>query len=79
MHRLDAILFPVLVTAALSGAPSGRGYAAVPSPEEMSAAEKWTGARFRSGAPALPFSFTYGGRPSSRLLPAWEVTRPLPA
>ena len=38
----------------------------------------WLAAHFGTNAAALPFSFSYGGRASTELLPAWEMTRVSP-
>ena len=39
--------------------------------EEMTTARRWTAEHFDGKAAALPFSFTYGGRPSAELLASW--------
>ncbi len=36
---------------------------------------KWLENQFESKPAALPFSFVYGGRPSSELLPNWKIER----
>ena len=36
---------------------------------------KWLEHQFESKPAALPFSFVYGGRPSSELLPDWKIER----
>ncbi len=45
------------------------------SPEEMKACREWVSAHLQSGPADVPFSFTFGGRPSSELLPTWHVER----
>jgi len=53
--------------------------ATAPSPGEMAEARRWTAAKFEAAkepATSRPFfSFTYGGKPSSKLLATWKVER----
>ncbi len=50
-----------------------RSWAVSPTAQEMETAEQFAAGKLFSGEPAeLPFSFTYGGRPSSELLKAWQ-------
>lgn len=48
--------------------------AAQPTPAEIEIARQWQTANIDSTPSKLPFSFTYGGRPSSQLLPLWKKT-----
>lgn len=44
----------------------------VPNADELSAAKSWAKAHLGEGSKALPFSFTYDGKPSADLLPQWK-------
>jgi alpha-galactosidase len=47
-----------------------------PTAEEMAEARQWVTEAFENAkVEAIPFSFTYGGRPSAELLKTWECTR----
>jgi alpha-galactosidase len=54
-------------------------HAVVPTADEMAEARQWVAARFENvGEPknaAVPFSFTYDGKPSAELLKTWECKR----
>jgi len=66
----------LLFAAALWIIPSQSVQATAVTPEEMAAAGHWTAAKLTGGErPEPPFSFTYGGRPSSELLKTWEFKR----
>ena len=49
--------------------------ALAPSADETAAARHWMETAFGEAAPAPPFSFTFGGRPSSELLKSWKMER----
>ena len=52
-----------------------RARAVAPTPRELDAAKGFTAEKLLSVDPAnLPFSFVYGGKPSSDLLKAWKRT-----
>ena len=56
--------------------PTQEALAGLTTPEEMAAARGWMAATFTDAPPVdLPFSFTYGGRPSTELLSTWEAQR----
>jgi alpha-galactosidase len=42
---------------------------------ELKPRNQWVAQHFDAKAPALPFAFTYGDRPSSALLPTWKLER----
>ena len=50
---------------------SGRASAVQPNSVEMAAAQGWTREHLLGEAASLPFSFTFGGRPSAELLKLW--------
>ena len=48
-------------------------HAASPSPDELAEARRWTTSHLEGGSVStLPFSFTYGGKPSAELLKDWQ-------
>ncbi len=47
--------------------------AAAPTSDELGVARQWTTDHLGSPTAALPFSFVYGDKASSELLPQWEV------
>jgi len=49
--------------------------AAIPDRAELKLRDKWLARHFDGNAAAAPFSFTYGGRASGELLPAWKAER----
>jgi len=53
----------------------GRAWAVQPNSMEMAAARKWMGEHLHGGTAALPFSFTFGGKPSAELLDSWSRKR----
>ena len=63
--RLLTTLIVVNFAAATAAATS-------PSPEELAAAKQWTADHLASGSSALPFSFTYGGKPFSESQAQWD-------
>jgi alpha-galactosidase len=55
------------------GACADKAWAVAPTPDEMDAAKRFAAERLWSpDATNAPFSFVYGGRPSSQLLKAWQ-------
>ncbi len=42
---------------------------------ELKQRRDWVASHFHAQAAALPFSFTYGGRPAAELLPSWKLER----
>jgi len=46
-------------------------FALGPEAEEIRQAHRWSAEHFDPGSPVLPFSFVFGGRPSSELLNGW--------
>ena len=62
-----------LCAAALIACCAVRALAVAPSGEEMSAAREWRESHL--SANQAPFSFAYGGKPSSELLPTWKSER----
>ena len=54
---------------------SGRGWAVQPNSIEMTAAQEWTREHLRGETAALPFSFTFGGKPAAKLLDSWPLER----
>jgi alpha-galactosidase len=63
--RLLAIILGVLTLMTMSGS----SYAVSATAEEMADAARWLEERLLGDAPTLPFSFTYGDKASSDLLP----------
>ena len=60
------------VLLALSGL-GHQAWAVAPTAEEMEAAKQFAAEKlFSADSAKLPFSFTYGGKPSSELLNAWQ-------
>jgi len=59
----------------IAGCLALRSSAALPDREELKGRDKWLARQFDSKTAAVPFSFTYGGRASGELLPAWKVER----
>jgi len=55
--------------------PGGRASAATPIPEETTTAEQWMQNVLLGDKPGKPFSFIYGGKPSSELLDQWKPIR----
>jgi alpha-galactosidase len=51
--------------------PLNLGLALGPGAEEIHQAHRWSGEHFKPGSPGLPFSFVFGGRPSSELPGGW--------
>jgi alpha-galactosidase len=64
-----------LILLALSACIAVSAAAGSPSRTEMASARGWARAHLQAGAEALPFSFTYGGKPSAQLLAAWPCKR----
>jgi alpha-galactosidase len=63
----------LLLLVGASGLAGGNALAAEGTPEEMGLAFRWVMEQHLAGrAPVAPFSFTYGGKPSSELLPGWQ-------
>jgi len=54
---------------------AGQAWAVQPNSMEMTAARKWTQEHFRGETAALPFSFTFNGKPSTGLLDRWSRTQ----
>jgi len=52
---------------------SGRAWAVQPNSIEMTAAQEWISEHLRGETAALPFSFTFGGKPSAELLDRWPL------
>ncbi len=48
---------------------------ASPTHAELKLRRNWAAQHFDATAAALAFSFTYGGRPASELLPSWKLER----
>ena len=67
MNAAPAILGALLLTVPLN--------AATVTPEEMRTAHQWVAANLVEAEDGPAFSFTYDGRPSSELLPAWKMDR----
>jgi hypothetical protein len=49
--------------------------AALPTNAELRLRRQWVAKHFDAKVGALPFSFTYGGRAATELLPAWKLER----
>lgn len=45
------------------------------TPAELKLRRRWAAQHFDGKASALPFAFTYGGRPAWELIPAWKLER----
>src|SRR5690349_3493112 len=63
LHHLTIIIICTLCFPAL---------AVEPTRKEQSTCEKWTKEHLRSEKSQLPFTFNYGGKSSSELLPSWK-------
>ncbi len=63
-------LGPLAVVLVAVGSPD-LGFALGPAAEEVHQARRWSSEHFQPGSPVLPFSFVFGGRPSSELLKGW--------
>ncbi len=53
----------------------GRVWGVEPNSVEMKTAREWVGGHFRGEAAALPFSFTFDGKPSAELLDDWTLEK----
>jgi alpha-galactosidase len=53
-----------------------QSFAAPATSAELKLRRQWVAQHFDAKASALPFSFTYGGRAATELLPAWKLERP---
>jgi alpha-galactosidase len=71
---MNRLAIPLLVTIAM-GSLCRQVRAIEPTTGEIASSQKWTAASFDSGASALPFSFTYGGKASAELLGKWHGNR----
>ena len=52
---------------------TGPAWAVSPNAEELGAAQRWSSVHLGGDPAALPFSFTFGGRPSNELLKRWPL------
>ena len=74
--RLEILLLALMTAAGClsMGCMSVEALAGRPSADEVRSMQQWTKSNLNAKAAVLPFSFTYGGRPSSALLSKWRVT-----
>jgi len=70
VRKLAASLTALLLASFLS-----QSAAAPPTRAELKLRRNWAAQHFDAKAAALPFSFTYGGRPAAELLPSWKLER----
>src|SRR5580700_8809606 len=69
IYSLVAFISPLLL------APLAALQAALPTKDENSAVRQWTQSTLLTGKAIQPFSFTYGGKPSSGLLAGWKSSQ----
>jgi alpha-galactosidase len=67
--------FAVSLTVLILGGLLLQSSAAAPASAEIKLRRQWVAKHFDAKAGALPFSFTYGGRPAAELLPTWKLER----
>ena len=63
------------VAAALLLCLTSPTWAVSPNTEELTAARRWLSEHLSGNTTALPFSFTFDGKPSSELLKNWQLLR----
>lgn len=68
--RFTASLTTLLAAGFLLHSPAASATSA-----ELKLRHQWLAQHFDAKAGALPFSFTYGGRTATELLPAWKLER----
>jgi hypothetical protein len=74
-QKADHRICIVSLTAAMFLCLTGSAWAVSPSDDELDAARRWSSEHLGGDPAALPFSFAFGGRPSSDLLKDWPLER----
>ena len=76
MARAARCTFPILLALLLAALSFGkRASAATPTPGECATAKQWVQNALLVNKPGKPFRFVYDGKPSSRLLDEWKLSR----